>query len=83
MAGRYYVIDNTTDQHLAQEVRKNYLDDMGGGDCSIMAHLVGTEDDLPKSCDGDAFVLRDWLVERGYQWSRDFYIRRRKDGEPP
>ena len=74
MPGRYYVIDNTGGSRLRERIAEDYH--------PIMANLIGTEDDLPKSCDGDAFVLRDWLVERGYEWGRDFYIRKRKDGEP-
>ena len=64
--GRYFVIDKTGS--LTDLVARAYH--------PIMAALVGTEADLPKSCDGDAFVLRDWFQERGFRWGVDFYIRK-------
>jgi len=48
----------------------------------ILARLIGTEESLPKPCEGDAFVIRDSLFEAGFTWGRDFYIRKQKVNEP-
>lgn len=74
--GAYYVIDKTN-RHTKQCI----LDEWHSAG-SLLTRLIGTEDSLPPSCNGDAFVIRDCLREAGFIWGRDFYIRRRKDGEP-
>lgn len=43
---------------------------------SIMRQFIGTEDNPPQSCDGDAFVIKDALESYGCIWGVDFYIRR-------
>ena len=72
--GDYYVMDKTPDARLRQLVGDEYH--------PVMGALVGTEGVLPRSCDGDAFVLRDWLEERGFVWGEHFYVRKRRPDEP-
>ena len=73
-AGAYYVIDKTTGGRCRSSIEEGFYG-------HPVARLIGTEDKLPPSCDGDAFVIRDELQEAGFVWSRDFYIRKLTEAE--
>lgn len=49
-------------------------------DYIIMRQFVGTEDNPPRSCTGDALVLEDVLISHGCIWEKDFYIRKTPEG---
>ena len=72
MSDNYQVI-TTNLPKVKEALRKEWPEELG---YLIMRQLVGTEDNPPKPCCGDAFVIRDALILHGCIWSVDFYIRK-------
>lgn len=70
--GNYQVIATNLPK-VKEALHKEWPEEFG---YSIMRKLIGTEDNPPQSCDGDAFVIRDALISHGCVWSTDFYIRK-------
>lgn len=71
-----YQVIATNLSKVEEALHKEWDTDVG---YSIMRNLVGTENDPPKSCYGDAFVIRDALINHGCVFSVDFYIKRLKE----
>jgi len=44
----------------------------------IMRQLIGTVDNPPRFCSGDAFVIKDALIAHDCVWAVDFYLRKPK-----
>jgi hypothetical protein len=70
--GNYQVIATNLIK-VEKALREEWPEELG---YLIMRKLIGTEDNLPQSCDGDAFVIRDALISYGCVWSVDFYIKK-------
>lgn len=60
----YIIVDKTPDKRATKVVREQYH--------PIMAAII----EQRQIVGGDALVLRDWLLEHGFEWGRDFYIKK-------
>ena len=63
MTTKYIVVDKTGGK-CVDHIRHDYG--------PLLANIV----DEQKPVDGDAFVIRDILLEGGFEWAKDFYIKK-------
>ena len=64
----YSIIDNTPDKRCRKFIEKEHG--------AIMESCFDTDDNL-----GDALLIRDWLLEAGFEWGKDFWLKKHKEGE--
>lgn len=68
-----YRLLSKNDAKVHEAICKEWPGELGQ---AIMSALVGWSEEGGKVMDGDAFVLRDALLEHGCVWGTDFYIRK-------